>query len=251
MICDPKKSQKRSLLLKTLSSLNKSQFFTLNMHFPNMGRLFIYLFLVLCAFFFCKQYPQGKKSPKGALFFWRTVSKSPKKCVNRDESARLGSLHGSMLTSPLTNSINHAKICSVSQNIPRTGPKIFESDCRIISHLCRLRLISKWKDIIISLWPSIKVMAHFSTFGHVNSLCPRPLGVRNSPKCWTATMLQPYWNNNFMCSCLTFYFRLKTRHRHSACNQSAIGVAEECWPAYKTDVSPMEVCVSTSTSSLH
>lgn len=191
-------------------------------------------FLVSCDIF--KQYPQGKKSPNGSLFFWWTLAKS-KKCISRDESACPGSSHSSMPTSPLTNLINHdAKICSVSQNIPWIRLKIFENGCWIIAHLYWQRLVWQSKQgIIISLLPSVKVTEYFTPVGHVNSFCRLqnlrtfhgccPLGVRSSLKC------SSYWNNDFM-STQVFYILFSLKDTTSAldCIQSAMRMAKECWP---------------------
>lgn len=73
-----------------------------------------------------------------------------------------------------------------------------------------------------------------STCGHIRSFPPPfsgccPLGVRNSPKCWTAKMLQPYWNNNFM-SMQLFYilFPLEDATLAPGQHSSAVRTAEEC-----------------------
>lgn len=122
--------------------------------------------------------------------------------------------------------------------------------------LAKINLTIQSRDIIISLWRSVKVTAYFSTCWTCkqflqtwNSWTFRgccPLGVRNSLKRWTAKMVQSYWNNDFMSTQLfCILFSLKDMTSALVCVQSAVRMAKECWPAWETDVSSTEVCVST------
>lgn len=105
----------------------------------------------------------------------------------------------------------------------------FENGCRIIAHLYWQRLIwqSKHGHIIISLWPSVKVTAYFSTVGHANSFCRLATCRRFvaavlwvSGTAWSVEPQKCFSRTEIMTSrlrsCFAFYFLSKIWHQPSS-----------------------------------